>query len=170
MAYSTKSIDLSKKMKLVWACHSRMLESGEHLSGSERIERLRHLAADGDEVHLIAAQFDKKHYSSSVSANLHLISIPIKYLPMFSTIIYGLTLFFFLPFYLVRVRPDVVVCDQSPSIFLVWKPILSKLLNFKLIIDVRSTPVSSGTRVKIIFHSSMWVAKALFDGMTVVTP
>lgn len=170
MVLHRKPIGGFNKMKLVWVCYSRMLESVEHLSGSERIERLRHLAADGIEVHLIAGQFNEKHYSSCVSANLHLVSIPIKYLPMFSTIIYGLTLFFFLPFYLIRVRPDVVICDQSPSIFLIWKPILSKLLNFKLIIDVRSTPVTSGTRVKIVFHSSMWVAKTLFDGMTVVTP
>jgi glycosyltransferase involved in cell wall biosynthesis len=146
------------------------LESLEHLSGSEIIERLRHLAEDGNEVHLVAAQFSKKGYNHRVSPNLHLVSIPLKYLPVFSPIIYGFALFIFLPIYLVRVCPDFVISDQSTALFLLWKPILAKFLKFKMILDVRSTPVSSGTRVNAIFRSSIWVAKALFDGMTVVTP
>lgn len=170
MASSAESIKRPRKVRLVWACYPRILESRKHLSGSERIERLRHLAEDGNEVYLVAAQFDKNRFRFGISPNLHLISIPIKYLPVFSSIIYGFALLFFLPIYLAKTRPDFLISDQSTAFFLLWKPILSKFLKFRVILDIRGTPVGPRMRTNAIFRSSMWTAKAMFDGITVVTP
>jgi glycosyltransferase involved in cell wall biosynthesis len=138
------------------------------LSGSERIERLRYLSKEGNEVYLIAGKFRKELYQTN--QNLHLVSIPLKYLPIISPILYGLVLFFFLPIYLVGIRPDFLITDDTTTPFLVWKPILSRLLGFKVVMDIRGTPVGKSARSRIFFTISVYLAKAMFDGMTIVTP
>jgi len=164
-----------KKAKIMWVCYPWILHRGRsfvHLSGSERTERLGHLARDGYDVYLIAADFQKEYYQRDW--NIHLISIPIRYVPIISLVLYGLTLFFFLPFYLVKIRPDFVITDPSPTLFLTWKPFLSRLLRFKMILDIRSTPVNpyriSGFFSNIYFKMSVCIAKMMLDGMTIVTP
>jgi len=145
-----------------------------HLSGSERIERLSYLSKEGNEVYLIAANFEKSFYRKRANANTHLISIPLKYKTLISPMLYGLSLFFFLPFYVAKVRPDFVFTDVSPAPFLIWKPFFSKALKFKLILDIRSTPVNpGGARGRLgntYFSIAVFVAKTMFDGMTIVTP
>ena len=145
-----------------------MLESMAHLSGSERIERLRYFSGEGNEVYLIAGKFRKELYQSN--QKLHLVSIPLKYAPVISPVLYGLALFFFLPIYLVKIRPDFLISDASPAPFLVWTPIMSRLLGFKTILDLRSTPISTSARANVYFVVSVHLAKATFDGMTIVTP
>jgi len=149
-----------------------MLERHIHLSGSERIERLTYLSKEGNEVYLIAANFEKDCYKKN--DNMHLISIPLKYKPLISSLFYGLSLFFFMPFYLAKVRPDFVVTDVSPAPFLVWKPLISRALKFKLILDLRSTPVNPygvrGHLGNLSFGLAVLIAKKMFDGMTIVTP
>ena len=149
-----------------------MLDRRTHLSGSERIERLRYLSKEGNDVFLIAADFQKEYYPTN--SHMHLISIPLRYVPLVSPPLYGLVLFLFLPFYLVRTRPDFVISDVSSTPSLIWKPILSKLLKFKMIQDIRSTPINPygfrGYLANIYFSISVHIAKKLFDGMTIVTP
>jgi len=151
-----------------------MLERYVHLSGSERIERLSYLSKEGYEVYLIAAYFEKGYYKKRARANLHLLSIPLKYKALISPALYGFSLFFFLPFYVAKVRPDFILTDASPAPFLIWKPFLSKVLKFKLILDLRSTPVRiSGARGRlgnVFFSIAVFIAKTMFDGMTIVTP
>jgi len=156
------------KLRIVWVCYSRILESTVHLSGSERIERLRYLSGEGNEAYLIAGKFRKELYQHN--QKLHLISIPLKYSPVLSPVLYGLALFFFLPVYLVKAKPDFLISDVAAVPFLVWTPIMSRLLGFKTILDVRSTPVSTGIRSNIYFLVAVHLAKAMFDGMTIVTP
>jgi len=169
---SNNTCETSRKMKILWVCYSRILEFG-HLSGSERIERLRHLSEEGHVTYLTAADFKKEKYQRN--PNMHLISIPIRYVPLISPILYGLTLFFFLPIYLVKIRPEFLISDPSTAPFLIWKPFLSKLLKFKTILDIRSTPLRMlGSRRHLAaiayFNISIWIAKTLFEGMTIVTP
>jgi glycosyltransferase involved in cell wall biosynthesis len=162
-----------QKMKLLWFCYSRILESGETF-GSERIERVRHLAEEGHEEHLIAAYFNKERFAILNNPRLHFVSIPMKYKPLISTVLYGLFLFFFGPFYLAKYRPDVAISDHTTTPFLIWHPLLSRLLRFKTILDVRSTPVGGGARAtlhaRVQFRISVWIAKSIFNGITVVTP
>jgi glycosyltransferase involved in cell wall biosynthesis len=93
-----------------------------------------------------------------------------------SPILYGLALYFFLPFYILKIRPDFIISDIGPTPFLIWKPFLSKLVGFKMVLDIRSTPVSAGISMRkshlaqVYFNLAIWVAKTMFDGMTIVTP
>lgn len=160
----------------MWICHSRILESRAALWGSERIERLEHLAQEGHDVYLIAAYFDKKRFVNlDLSSRLHLLSVPLKYKNVISTLLYGLVLLLFLPIYIVRVRPDFVISDDTTTPFLLWSLVLSKLLGFKTILDLRGTPIAEGTakkttlRARLLFSSSIWIAKTMFNGITIVT-
>jgi len=143
-----------------------VLDNRLHLSGSERIERASYLSREGVDNFLVAADFQKSQYQKE--KNLHLISIPIKYFPVISPVLYGLSLFIFLPFYILKIRPDFIILDPTTAFSLVWKPFLSALIHFKVVLDIRSTPV--GGRMKIYFNSAIWIAKTMFDGMTIVTP
>jgi len=147
-----------------------MLEGRYHFSGSERIERLSYLSREGIEAYLLTGYFEKNSYQKD--KNLHLLSVPLKYVPIISPLLYGLALFFFLPFYILKIRPDFIVSDISPTPSLIWKPFLSRFVNFKMVLDIRSTPVSTRRRRlgQFSFNLAVWIAKTIFDGMTVVTP
>jgi glycosyltransferase involved in cell wall biosynthesis len=124
---------------------------------------------------LVTGYFDKKRFDNLVlSPRFHLVSIPLKYKTAISSALYGVVLLFFLPIYLVRLRPDFVISDPTTAPFLVWSPVLSRLLGFKTVLDIRSTPVGVGTkatvRARFLFGSSIWIAKAMFNGITIVTP
>lgn len=153
-------------MKILWVLYSRVLEGRSHLSGSERIERVSYLSREGIDNFLVAADFQKSQYRKE--KNLHLISIPIKYFPVISPVLYGLLLFIFLPFYILKIRPDFIILDPSTACSLIWKPFLSRLVHFKVLLDIRTTPV--GGRMKIYFNPAIWIAKTMFDGMTIITP
>lgn len=174
MALTDGSSENSKRLKLVWICQSNILES-ERLCGSERIERLQHLAQEGHDVCLVTAYFDKKRLDNiDLNPRLRLISIPLKYKAAISSLLYGLVLLFFFPIYLVSFRPDFVISDPTTAPFLAWNPALSRLLGFKTILDIRSTPVGLRTKAtlrwRFLFSSSIWIAKAMFNGITIVTP
>jgi glycosyltransferase involved in cell wall biosynthesis len=161
-------------MKLLWVLYCRVLEGHSHLSGSERIERLSYLSREGIQTYLLTGHFDKRHYQKE--KNLYIISIPLKYIPIVTPILYGLTLFFFLPFYIVKIRPDFIISDQTTTLFLIWKPLLSRLANFRMTLDIRSTPLTTSRRslrqmLRVhAFNLAIWTAKTMFDGMTIVTP
>jgi glycosyltransferase involved in cell wall biosynthesis len=162
-------------MKLLWVLYCRVLEGHSHLSGSERIERLSYLSREGIQTYLLTGNFDKRLYHQK-EKNLHIISIPLKYIPIVTPILYGLTLFFFLPYYIVKIRPDFIISDQTTTLFLIWKPLLSRLADFKMTLDIRTTPLTTSRRslmqmLRVLaFNLAIWAAKTMFDGMTIVTP
>jgi glycosyltransferase involved in cell wall biosynthesis len=94
----------------------------------------------------------------------------LRYFPVLSPILYWLALLIFLPFYLAKIRPDFVITDPSTAPSLVWQPFLSRVLKFKTVLDIRSTPVAPGIRANIYFDFSVWITKTMFNGMTIVTP
>jgi glycosyltransferase involved in cell wall biosynthesis len=157
-------------LKILWVCWSRILDSKFHLSGSERIERVSYLSQEGHQVYLVGGNFEKHKFHEN--SNLHLITIPLKYFPALSPILYGLVLFFFMPFFVTKIRPDFVITDVSATPFLIWKPFLSKFLKFKTVLDIRGTPVETERRhlTQFFFNMAIAVAKMFFDGMTIVTP
>jgi len=57
--------------------------------------------------------------------------------------------------------------------FVPWKPLLSRCLKTKVILDIRSTPVeikgARGALSALFFKISVLVAKEMFDGITIVT-
>jgi glycosyltransferase involved in cell wall biosynthesis len=80
----------------------------------------------------------------------------------------------FLPIYVLVKKPRFIVTDPGPWILaFLWTPVLSKCLNVKVILDIRSTPVEVyGWQMAVknlFFRFSILIAKRMFDGITVVT-
>ncbi len=106
---------------------------------------------------------------------LHILSIPLRYVPIISHIMFTIAMFLFLPLYILVSKPDYIITDPNVSIFSFASVLpLSKLRKIKLILDVRSTPVEvSGFRgflQTFSFIASISIAKKFFDGITIITP
>jgi glycosyltransferase involved in cell wall biosynthesis len=164
-------------LKLVWLCSSSLLESHTGVYGSEKIERLDHLAREGYYTYLISAGFDKKRFEVlGLNKRFRLLSIPLKFKSVITPLLYGLSLFFFLPLFIAKEHPNFLISDPETTPFLLWVPLLSRILGFKTVLDIRSTPIVHGTaskitmREQILFRSSVWIAKTMYNGLTIVTP
>lgn len=143
-----------------------------YLHKTSRIEILRHLAQRGYDVYLIAARSKKRYHIKS--PKVHVISLPLRYVPLISPILFSLTVLLFLPFYIVKKRPSFIITEPSTPVFgFLWKPVLAQFMRFKVILDIRSTPVNTfGLRAylqRLQFNISVHVAKKIFDGITIIT-
>ena len=144
-----------------------------HISKTSRIELSRHLAKRGHEVYFIAARSRERCRSKNV--RFHIVPIPLRYVPVISPMFYGLTVFFFLPFYAIWKRPDFIVTDPLTLVYVfLWKPLLSRFIRTRAILDIRTTPVGTfgfrGFLYTLQFNISVQLAKTLFDGITIITP
>jgi len=152
-------------LKIVWISFTIL---DVHLHRTSRIEILRHLAQRGHHVHFIAVRSKAVHYSKN--SDMQITTIPLRYIPAISWMLFGFITLFYLPLYLIKMRPDFIITDPSTPIFsFLWKPILSRVLGFKMILDIRSTPTSLSTVKMLLFNISVFTAKAMFDGVTIVT-
>jgi len=105
---------------------------------------------------------------------VHIISIPLRYTPLISSLIYTLLIFFFLPFYMIINMPNYIIFEPDVSIFGMFSVFPFRVTkHIKLILDIRSTPVEvSGFRgylKKLSFTFSVLIAKRFFDGVTIIT-
>jgi len=135
---------------------------------TSRIEILRHLAKRGWDVTLVAMQSGQRHRLKN--SRMQIISIPLRNKRPISSALYLLTLLFVLPFYIAKIKPNFVVIgskDQFLSIISIL--LLLPFRRFKLVMDVRSTPVSTGRKARS-FDVHVSLAKKLFDGITIITP
>lgn len=158
-------------LRIFWVS-SIILDSDIHIHKTSQIEVLRHLAKRGHDVYLIAMRSKKRYYLKN--SNIHIISIPLRHVPLISSMLYGLVLFF-LPFYIIRKRPNCIVTDPLVPVFsFLWKPLLSRFMRLKVILDIRSTPVSTFGMQRFLenfqFNISVNFAKTMFDGITIITP
>jgi glycosyltransferase involved in cell wall biosynthesis len=102
------------------------------------------------------------------------ISIPIKYVPIFSSVMYAIAMLFYLPLYIIILKPSYVVAVPDLSI-ISFIPIsfLSKFKKIKFILDIRSVPVETfgfiGFLQRFWFTASIHVAKKFFNGITTIT-
>jgi glycosyltransferase involved in cell wall biosynthesis len=84
-------------------------------------------------------------------------------------------LFFTLPVYIAILRPDFIVTDPDGPIWGLLSTLpFSRLRRFRILLDVRSTPVETvGLRGYLLrtffFNISIYVAKRFFDGLTIIT-
>ena len=145
------------------------------LHKTSRIEILRHLAKRGCDVYLVAMR-SKQRYQLK-NSRIQTISIPFRNKPPISSALYGLTLLFFLPLYIARIRPDFVITESYEHFFsFIPTVLLFPFRRFKVVLDIRSTPVSRDTvglrgyLKTFCFDVYVCVAKKLFDGITIITP
>jgi hypothetical protein len=131
---------------------------------------LRHLANRGFDVELCAVR-SKEHYSTD---DLKVCCIPLRFAPPFHLIFFSVIMFLFLPIYVLVKKPRFIVTDPGPWILaFLWKPVLSRCLNVKVILDIRSIPIEVyGWQMAVknlFFRISVLIAKRMFDGITAVT-
>ena len=139
------------------------------LHKTSRIEILRHLAKRGCDVYLVAMQSKQKYQLKN--SGIQIISIPLRNKRPISSAVYLLTLLFFLPLYIARIRPDFVIIESSEPFFsFIPTLLLFPFRRFKVVLDIRSTPVSRDPVKTFCFDLYVCVAKKLFDGITIITP
>jgi len=163
-----KNTNVSGK-KIVWVS---FLILDLWLHKTSRIEIMEHLAKRGYTVHLIAVRSRKE--CKLRNSSIHVVSIPLRYIPIFSPILFVGVLLVFLPYYIISLRPDFIVTEPNISIFgLMWVPLLSRFRRFKVVLDIRSTPVETvglrGCLQTFCFDASIFIAEKLFDGITIIT-
>lgn len=158
-----------RKKRLVWIS---FLIFDVLFHKTSRLEMLKHLSRRGYNARLFGVRSRREFKPEN--SEIELRSVPLRYLPLLSPLLFASFLFFSLPFYLVRSTYDVVVTEPGVSILgFSWLPFMSRLRRFKVILDVRSTPVEtrgvSGFFETFFFNVSMLFAKRFFDGMTIIT-
>jgi glycosyltransferase involved in cell wall biosynthesis len=139
------------------------------------LEISRQLAKKGINTFLLVVKSRKSFFFKTEYSQVRTISIPIRHVPLISSIIYAVTLLFYLPVSIIAIQPTFIIVVPDVSI-LSFLPIvsLSRLKKIKIILDVRSVPVETkgfvGFLQKFWFALSIHVSKQFFDGMTVITP
>lgn len=153
-----------QKKKIVWISP---LILDVHLHKTTQIEMLRALAKRGHKVFLFASYSSKKNLHELVDVPVTL--IPLRHVRFFSTFAYVVILLLYLPFFLMRWKPDFVIVEPGPVTFSV-APMLLLLRpkGLKIVLDVRSGPV--GKRRSLFFDIALLKAKKFFQGITTITP
>ena len=159
-----------KKKKLLWVS---VLILDIHLHKESKLGILGGLAKRGYATTLIAMR--SHHLIKPENPKLHILSVPLRYVPVISPIMFTIAMFLFLPLYLLVSKPDYIITDPNVSIFSFASVLLlSKLRRIKLVLDIRSPPVEvSGFRgflQTFSFIESISIAKKFFDGITILTP
>jgi glycosyltransferase involved in cell wall biosynthesis len=156
-----------KTRKIVWIGNI----PDHYLHKMAKIEILKPLAKKGHDVSLIVPLSSIKYQIEN--SKIKVISIPLKSLRVISQIMFDVMLLFFLPIYILTSKPDFIITAPDGTIFGFLSTVLFKRLGFKLVLDIRSTPVETvGLRgfMKIFrFNATVSVAKKMFDGITIIT-
>jgi len=168
--FKTAKPNNSKEKKLLWVS---CLILDLHLHKMTKLGILGGLVKKGYATTLIVMR--SHNLIKTENPKLHILSIPLRYVPIISHIMFTIAMFLFLPLYILVSKPDYIITDPNVSIFSFASVLpLSKLKKIKLILDVRSTPVEvSGFRgflQTFSFIASISIAKKFFDGITIITP
>jgi len=99
--------------------------------------------------------------------NEKMIAFPTITYSIISKFIFGMILFFYLPFIIRKKNIDVILIDSVH----IWLPFLIplKLFRIPLILDIRSTTIR-GSLDSILQETSLFLSKYLVDGYTTITP
>jgi len=156
--------------KIVWISNLRF---DIDLYKSGKIETLRSLAKRGHEIVLFSSFSSNKEWLNEIT-DIHIISIPLRYVPFFSTIAYVLILLLYLPFFFLYWKPDFILVDSNASaLSLITSLIFPKIKKLNIVLNIRSTPVYivgiSGRLNNFIFKISVFIAKKFFQGITIIT-
>jgi len=162
--------DKFRKSKILWVS-SLILDV--HLHKTSLLEILKHLTKRGDNTTLIAMR--SKNVFPNENSQVRIISIPLRYVPVVSPVIYIIMLSFIVPVYILISKPDFIIAEPDFSILGSISALpFSKFKRAKFILDIRSTPVESvgfrGFLETCCFAASVRIARSFFDGITIITP
>jgi glycosyltransferase involved in cell wall biosynthesis len=155
----------SQKMSILWISF--------FLDNPALLNILRQFAELGHEVSLISVQ--TKNVSRIRNAQMRIISIPLRHVPLILPVMFTIFLFFYLPIFVIISKPDVIIMEPYVHILSAFPQLLiSRFKKVKSVLDVRSTPVETtgfrGFLQAFWFSASILTAKKLFDGVTIITP
>ncbi|MCJ7632926.1 hypothetical protein MUP77_11115, partial [Candidatus Bathyarchaeota archaeon] len=155
-----------KKMSILWI--SFFLDNNPAL-----LNILRQCSEFGHEVFLISVR--PRNPSGIRNAQMRIISVPLRHVPLIVPVMFTIFLFFYLPIFVVFSKPDVIIMEPYVHILSTFPQLLiSRFKKVKSVLDVRSTPVETtgfrGFLQTFWFSVSILTAKKLFDGMTIITP
>lgn len=162
--------ELSRK-KIV-AVYFLFLDVDLSLHKTSQIQILTNLAELGYDVFLIALHSAKKYQFKN--SKMHVTSIPLRFVPLISRIIFAFLVLVFLPFYILYLKPDFIITEPDVTVFgLIPIHLFPRSIRPKIVLDIRSTPVETtgrrGHRYTLCFYTAVYIAKKLFDGMTIIT-
>ena len=160
-----------QERKILWI-NPLTLDAGLHKA--DFLDILTALAERGYRNCLIAIR-SRKIFRFDENSRIRIISIPLGNVPVFSRVMFAITLFFLLPIYIISFKPDFIILQPDMSILsLIPELLFYRLKKVKFILDIRSTPVETGGfrgfLQKFWFAPSILVAKKLFNGITIITP
>jgi phosphatidylinositol alpha-1,6-mannosyltransferase len=145
-----------------------------HLHSAMRIEILRHLAARGNDVRLLAMRSMFRY--PVTDSTVHVIYVPLRYMAFLQRIFFCVLLSLFLPLYVLAKKTRVIILSQPVVSILAFLPLIpvARCLKIKLVLDVRSTPVEAHGWHAQLYASfcrfSYAIANRGFDLITVITP
>lgn len=160
----------SSSISILWISFTRL---GFDLHSNSLLDILRQLTERGHKVSLIALK--SKDVSRTKNQDYHVIAVPLKGFEPILPVIFTIALFFYLPFYLIFSKVDVIVIDPYIDVLsIIPEVFLLKLKKIRYILDIRSTPVEingfRGFLRKFWYTASVNIAKSQFNGMTIITP
>jgi glycosyltransferase involved in cell wall biosynthesis len=131
------------------------------------------LADLGHNTFVIAVR--SRNVSRVNDSKIRITTVPLRYVPIISPLMFTITVIFMLPVSIVLARPDVVIVE--PDIYVLgFLPVIPffRLRKTKLVLDIRSIPVEivglRGFLQDFSFSVAVLIAKKLFDGITIITP
>jgi glycosyltransferase involved in cell wall biosynthesis len=139
---------------------------------TSRIEMLKRLSKMGYDCKLFGVVSQRK--LELESSGIELQWVPLRYVPGLAPLLFAIFLFLFLPFYIIKYNFNIIVTEPGVSILgFIWVLFFSRIKRFKVVLDVRSTPVevrgTSGLLETIFFRFSVVFARRFFDGVTIIT-
>jgi hypothetical protein len=159
-----------KKRNILWVepSHFRLDESLHKMAD---LEISKQLGKRKISTYLLVIRSKKFVLLNLGTSRVCTISVPIKYVPLLSSVMYAAALLFYLPLYIIKLSPSVVMVAPDVSIVSCIPALFfSKFKCTKFVLDVRSVPVElagfRGFLQKFWFSTSILVARQLFDGMT----
>ncbi len=135
-----------------------------------QVEVLKNLNRIGHLTTLFGVYSKMKYENKTREVQIH--SIPLRYVSNVTALLYTVLMFIYLPFYCLRAKLDYVIVEPREPTFLSVLPVavIPKPARPKIILDIRSTPVSGSFSELAQFTVAIRTAKQWFDGITIITP
>jgi glycosyltransferase involved in cell wall biosynthesis len=142
------------------------------LHSSATLNIVNELADLGHDVNLLSARSKKVAWINN--DRVHTFFVPLRFIPVVSSLMFSVILFFFLPFFIILSKPDYVILDPSVSLFgFLSGQLVSRFRKVKFIMDIRSIPVETkglrGSATEFLYSLSVITARNVFDGVTTLT-
>jgi len=159
----------SQKISTLWVSFTIL---DVYLHKTALLSILRQFAEFGHKPSLIAVR--SRNASQIEDPRVRIVSVPLRYVPVVSPIMFTLVLFIYLPVFIIISTPNFIIFDPDihiltslPGLF------ISKFKKAKFVLDIRTTPVDivgfRGFQRRFWFSVSILIAKKLFDGITIIT-